>query len=227
MVFRWRTGRPPGGSGQETPVVGVASAAVERQLRRRLGLAGLLLVLLLGALPLVDSLLPSDDPASTSALFTEPVPVRRKDLAPAAPAAALPVEAPAVVAVAAEAATGKHAALPTAEPQASGAAIEPALAATAAPPGGEPAVTPPATSEQQATTVRPLAGPVLQSAVLPDLRRAEEAQARLVQAGIPASIEFRLRAGPFKTRVEAEAARREMQKYGVETVILPARGAKQ
>ncbi|MBL8396062.1 MAG: SPOR domain-containing protein [Candidatus Accumulibacter sp.] len=211
-------------------MVGVASAVIERQLRRRLGLAGLLLVLLLGALPLVDSLLPSDDPVNTSTLFTEPVPVRRKDLAPAAPAVAPSVEAPAIVAAGAETTTGKHVAPPltTAEPQASGAAIEPSPAAPATPPGGEPAVIPPATSGPAATaTARPLAGPVLQSAVLPDLRRAEEAQARLAQAGIPASIELRLQAGPFKTRVEAEAARREMQKHGVETVILPARGAKQ
>ena len=64
------------------------------------------------------------------------------------------------------------------------------------------------------------------SGVLPDARRAEELQAKLAQDGIPASIETRLQLGPFKTRAEADAARRKMLALGIDTLLVMRKGGK-
>ncbi len=183
-------------------------AAIERQLRRRIGLAGLLIVLLSAALPLLDDLAPSEEAANSGPPYTEPVPVRKKESAPL-PAVLPAAETPAVVPL-------------IAEPQASGAAIEASLASAS--PGGAPADETPAAAAAAAS--RPPSGPTLQTSFLPDWRRAEELQASLAQAGIPASVETRLQVGPFRTRSEAEAARREIQKRGVDAVIVPSHGGK-
>jgi len=75
-----------------------------------------------------------------------------------------------------------------------------------------------------AAASHPLSGPRLQTSFLSDWRRAEGLQASLAQAGIPASVEARLQVGPFRNRTEAEAARQEMQKRGIDAVILPGDG---
>ncbi|WP_313951260.1 SPOR domain-containing protein, partial [Accumulibacter sp.] len=61
-------------------------------------------------------------------------------------------------------------------------------------------------------------GYVLHSAIFHDPGRAEEWQAKLAQEGIPSTLEARLQIGPFKNRAEAEAARRKMNKLGIETL---------
>ncbi|EXI74105.1 MAG TPA: SPOR domain-containing protein [Candidatus Accumulibacter phosphatis] len=182
-------------------------AAVERRLRRQMGIAGLLVVLLL-LLLLVDHLFLADETTS-SPLFTEPVPVRKKELPPNAEPA--PVETPAVPPV-------------IAEPQATGAAIEARVAAAEAAAVGdhEDLSGSTATLRQAAALPRPLSGPGLQTSPFVDLRRAEEVQARFAQAGIPVGVEARLQVGPFRDRAEAEAARRELRAQGVEAVIRPS-----
>lgn len=214
MTMRLRS-NPVGRAAKATAQLGRAvaadegKAAIERQLRRRIGLAGLLIVLLSAALPLLDDLAPSEEAANSGPPYTEPVPVRKKESAPL-PAVLPAAETPAVVPL-------------IAEPQASGAAIEASLAvAEAASPGGVLADETPAAVAAAAS--RPPSGPTLQTSFLPDWRRAEELQAGLAQAGIPASVETRLQVGPFRTRSEAEAARREIQKRGVDAVIVPSHG---
>ena len=69
-----------------------------------------------------------------------------------------------------------------------------------------------------ATAARSGSGYVLQSATFVDPGRAEEWQAMLAQEGIPSTIEARLQIGPFSSRTEAEAARRKMNKLGLDTV---------
>ena len=194
------------------------AADLKRQLLRRMATAGLAIVVLLAALPLVDYLAPSEDVIEGSPQFTEPVPVRKKDVLPPLQAGAATAAAPAVVTV-------------IAGPQATGAALEatlppasPAVAVAATDPiPGEPAV---AASQPVAPAPRVLSGHRLQSGVLPDARRAEELQARLAEAGIPAQLETRLQVGPFRTRAEAEAAHRRMQALGIEAVVLGAKGGK-
>lgn len=73
---------------------------------------------------------------------------------------------------------------------------------------------------------RLFSGYALQAGVFSDPRRAEELQARLMHEGISATIESRVQVGPFKTRAEAEAARSKLTELGIETVLLPPKGAK-
>jgi cell division protein FtsN len=73
---------------------------------------------------------------------------------------------------------------------------------------------------------RLFSGYALQAGVFADPRRAEDLQARLMQEGVPATIESRVQVGPFKTKAEAEAAREKLKALGIDTVMLPPRGAK-
>ncbi len=73
---------------------------------------------------------------------------------------------------------------------------------------------------------RLFSGYALQAGVFSDPRRAEELQARLMQEGVPVTIESRVQVGPFKTKAEAEAARSKLTALGIETVLLPPKGAK-
>ena len=73
---------------------------------------------------------------------------------------------------------------------------------------------------------RLFSGYALQAGVFSDPRRAEELQARLMQEGIPATIEARVQVGPFKTKAEAEAARAKLTALGIETVLLPPKSAR-
>jgi cell division septation protein DedD len=204
------------------------NATLKRQLRSRMGIAGLLLVALLAGLLLLDHWGAPDEQTANGALFTEPVPVRKRPLPPPVKAAESPSEALPLPPLAAG-------------PQASGEAIERLLrlatpsttleGATAAA-ATSPAGTTESTAGVEATAGTPvlaprvLSGPALQSGFLPDVRRAEELQAKLAQDGIPASIETRLQLGPFKTRAEAEAARRKMQALGIDTLLVMRKGGK-
>ena len=76
------------------------------------------------------------------------------------------------------------------------------------------------------TPPRLFSGYAVQAGVFADPRRAEELQARLAQEGIPATIEARVQVGPFKTRAEADAARARLTALGIESVLLPPKGAK-
>lgn len=110
----------------------------------------------------------------------------------------------------------------------------PAAPAQAAEASAPPTPTPPAPSESAVSPTPPavptpprlFSGYALQAGVFADPRRAEELQARLVEAGIPATIEARVQVGPFKTRAEANAARAKLNALGIESVLLPPKGAK-
>lgn len=61
----------------------------------------------------------------------------------------------------------------------------------------------------------------VQAGVFTDAKRAEELQAKLIMAGVPASLETRVQIGPFKTQAEADAAREKLKKMGVESLLIP------
>lgn len=73
---------------------------------------------------------------------------------------------------------------------------------------------------------RLFSGYAVQAGVFSETRRAEELHARLINAGIPATLETRVQVGPFKTREQAEAARAKLKEMGVDGLLLPPRGAK-
>ena len=112
--------------------------------------------------------------------------------------------------------------------------VAPAAPAQAAEASAPPTPTAPAPSESAVSPTTPavptpprlFSGYALQAGVFADPRRAEELQARLVEAGIPATIEARVQVGPFKTRAEANAARAKLNALGIESVLLPPKGAK-
>ena len=125
-------------------------------------------------------------------------------------------------------------------PRATPGAARAHTAVPAAPTGSRPAeprnvaaALAPARSEASAPSVtsppappRLFSGYALQAGVFADPRRAEDLHARLMQEGIAASIESRVQVGPFKTKAEAEAAREKLKALGIDTVLLPPRGAK-
>jgi len=201
------------------------NATLKRQLLSRMGIAGLLVVALLAGLLLFDQLSTSDEQTANGVLFTEPVPVRKRPL----PSSLVEAESPSQPLPLSQVAAG---------PQASGEAIERLLrlATPSTAVDGDAAVAATAVADTTASTAvagppvasppRLLSGPALLSGVLPDARRAEELQAKLAQDGIPASIETRLQLGPFKTRAEADAARRKMLSLGIDTLLVMRKGGK-
>jgi cell division protein FtsN len=87
---------------------------------------------------------------------------------------------------------------------------------------------PPLPSRQAATLPRPrpLSGYTLQAGVFADPRRAEEIHTRLVQEGIPVTLETRVLVGPFRNRNEAESARAKMKAMGIDALLMPRNGRK-
>ncbi|WP_288132244.1 SPOR domain-containing protein [Accumulibacter sp.] len=214
--------RPPGHSQPEasppaTPAIAASGwpgqADLKRQLWWQMGVAALLILAALAALLLLDYLNMADEEMPAAPRFTQPVPVRKPP--PPEKAAAPPAETPPLVPL-------------VAEPQASGAALEKGLPSVelSSSPSGQANLAA-AAGEESAPAVEPLAVPaarllsgyVVQSGVLPDVRQAEALQARFVAEGIPASMELRLQLGPFRTRAEAEAARRKIKGLGIDGLI--------
>jgi cell division septation protein DedD len=222
-------------------------SGIKRKLARRMAVAGLMIVGLLGGLALFDyySALPDGEKTSDVPQFTEPVPVPKKmatqpvtpvepdaptDVPPAEPeSSAAPVDTvgligepppPPVVAA--------RPALPDAARRPSPTVAKPAEAAAPAP------ATRPTMPEQSAGAVSPTplppprrsTGYALQVGVFSDPRRAEDLLARLTQEGIPATIEARVHVGPFKSQKEADAARVKLKALGLDSVLLPPKGVK-
>ena len=79
------------------------------------------------------------------------------------------------------------------------------------------AVTAPAVS-------RLFSGFLLQAGVFSSVQRAEELHARLTLSGVPSSLETRVQVGPFKSKLEAEAAQAKLRELGVETILVPPKG---
>ena len=131
----------------------------------------------------------------------------RTPAAPARPASPSSATAPSAPAKLAEASAAPAATTPEASARAESVAPAPVAPVPSAPP-------------------RLFSGYALQAGVFSDPRRAEELQARLMQEGVPVTIESRVQVGPFKTKAEAEAARSKLTALGIETVLLPPKGAK-
>lgn len=161
------------------------------------------------------------EPEVTSAPVDKNAP--RIDTPPPPEVAARP-SVPRTTGAPARAVSTSHAAAPStpaqvAEASAAPVATTPDASARAESAAPAPAVVPPAPP-------RLFSGYALQAGVFSDPRRAEELQARLMHEGISATIESRVQVGPFKTRAEAEAARSKLTALGIETVLLPPKGAK-
>lgn len=122
-------------------------------------------------------------------------------------------------------ATGKHALMRAPDPVVP-AATRPDLAR---PPAATAPITPGSAPLSQSrplaqTAERPFA---LQLGVFSDVANAEELRAKLEKAGIRASIEARVRVGPFATRAEADTAREKLRQLGIsEAVLLSMKGRK-
>lgn len=78
-----------------------------------------------------------------------------------------------------------------------------------------------------APSVRRLfSGFVLQAGVFSSPQLAEELHAKLTLSGVPSTLETRVQVGPFRTRREAEAAQGRLRELGVETILVPPKGAR-
>lgn len=73
---------------------------------------------------------------------------------------------------------------------------------------------------------RLFSGFVLRAGVFTNAQRAEELHAKLTLSGVPSTVESRVQVGPFRTRQEAEAAQAKLKELGVETILLPPKGAR-
>lgn len=227
------------------------TAEIKHKLAMRMLFAGAMIVALLGGLALFDYYSAQPEPEVTPPpQFTEPVPVAKKMVTQpvtppvAAPEAAAPAETKPVEPEATSAPVDKRAPRVDTPPPPVVAAQpsvprKPAAPVHSASPvsteaSAPPTPTPPAPSESAVSPTTPavptpprlFSGYALQAGVFADPRRAEELQARLVEAGIPATIEARVQVGPFKTRAEANAARAKLNALGIESVLLPPKGAK-
>jgi DedD protein len=120
---------------------------------------------------------------------------------------------------------------------------KPAAKGASVPPSGVPESTaPPVISSEQALDEatasarviernnsparRLFSGFLVQAGVFTSAQRAEELQAQLNLNGVPATLEARVQVGPFKTRQEAEAAQEKLRQMGVESLLVPPKGAK-
>ena len=227
------------------------TAEIKHKLAMRMLFAGVMIVALLGGLALFDYYSAQPEPEVTPPpQFTEPVPVAKKIVTQpvtppvAAPEVVAPTETKPVEPEATSAPVDKRAPRVDTPPPPVVAAQpsvprKPAAPVHSASPvsteaSAPPTPTPPAPSESAVSPTTPavptpprlFSGYALQAGVFADPRRAEELQARLVEAGIPATIEARVQVGPFKTRAEANAARAKLNALGIESVLLPPKGAK-
>jgi len=233
---------------------------IKRKLAWRMGIAGLMIVGLLGGLALFDRLSAPSAPEPAEPQFTEAVPVAKKvvtqAVTPAEPSteaakadanpslpetsaapvdkSASPVEPPPPPVVSAQPSLPKASqpaarAIAPGTPSAATKLPVPTNAASAK--TAEPKADVPSTPAAIEPSSKPLlskllSGFAVQAGVFSDPRRAEELQAKLLQEGIPSSIEARVEVGPFKTRAEAQAAREKMKALGIDTVLLLPKGAK-
>jgi DedD protein len=73
---------------------------------------------------------------------------------------------------------------------------------------------------------RLFSGFVLQAGVFNSPEMAEELHAKLALSGVQSTLETRVQVGPFKTRQEAEAAQQRLRELGIESVLVPPKGAR-
>ncbi|MCG3168373.1 MAG: hypothetical protein DPW12_03695 [Rhodocyclaceae bacterium] len=189
---------------------------LKKKLVRRIGIAGALIVVLLGGLTLLEDVLLEK---------------------PAAPAAEPPkAEAPPVEEKKEEAKPEEKREEPKAEPERTETPLallpapepKPAQRVVIKPPAHAPAPKKAAAAKVEkveqaapAPAAKPDPATViarsyrLQMGVFTSASNAEELHARLEKAGIPSYIESRVQVGPFKTQKEADEARRKLKELGL------------
>ncbi len=236
------------------------------KLLKRVGIAGVMVVVLLGVLFYFDRVSSQREEAQPR-VFTKPVPVApKKDVPqpvkpaePEAPPAETKPEAPVSSEAQTPVTTTTETTVPTTakpEPEAQkapvavskpqpaagakpvagakpAAVVKPVPEATSAPVSEQPSKTTdkpevPLAKPEAMPSVSPprlLSGYVVQAGVFTNARSAEELHAKLALNGIPSSLEARVHVGPFKTRAEAEAARKKLKELGIEGMLIapPAR----
>ena len=237
-------------------------SSIKHKLAWRIGLAGLMVVGLLGGLAFFDYLTaPSNEPQDTLPHFPEAVPVQKKvitqPVTPAVSASSGPAEIKMDSTPESTAAPADNSAHFATTPPPPEVPAQSSFSRSVKSPHPRPTAALDTTpvrhgeqgsaegvvasrAEQSAPSVSslslqprsqmPLPGPhsgyVLQAGVFIDPKRAEELHARLVQEGIPSTIEARVLVGPFKSRREADAARVKLRAMGVESMQLPKSGKK-
>ncbi|MDZ4254284.1 MAG: SPOR domain-containing protein [Sulfuritalea sp.] len=210
--------------------------ALKKRLLKRIALAAFILACLTATLVVFDSInvppppeqLPSSAPtvAATPAPGEVPPLVKLEDTVPerSSAAASLPLEPLPNEKPLTKPATGQLATLRASEPDALPsyrplAAVEPARSPSSSPAAVVARGPQAATSRNPTSSTRPFG---LQLGVFSNLDNAEELRARLEKHGIPATIEARVRVGPFATRAEANAARAKLQELGIKDSLLIA-----
>lgn len=203
-------------------------ALQRRTLIRRAVAAGALIVVLIGGLALLEQ---GDAPVpmhATAKAEPEPqvsVPATASgDVQPSEAAAATASVDPLPPALPAEPAQVEHAAVVDVPPPLPEDTAPPEPARNAVRAGREPRllIAPGDTMIRRpaagATPVREVAGRafVLQVGVFASPENAEHLRAKLAESGVPARLETRVQAGPFKTRGEAEQARTRLASLGME-----------
>ncbi len=196
---------------------------LKKKLVRRIAIAGVLVVVLLGGLTLVEDYLveQSAPPAPTAKPEVPPVP----DKADEKPAEEQKAEPKAEVKTAETPAEPEKTEMPLApapEPKpASRVVIKAGPAAPEAPAKNIEHASPkvaatPATPAPPAEPATVIARSYrLQMGVFTAATNAEELHTKLEKAGIPSYVESRVHVGPFKTQQEADAARRKLKELGL------------
>lgn len=170
--------------------------------------------------PVVEAPSPPAVEAQPPAVVEAP-PGPRPEKRPPAPSTAASGKAPG----AAQPSTPTVVAPPRATPELTGAPIvEPTP--TTPKPSARILESRPASAVLPPSPSRLFAGFLLQAGVFSSAQRAEELHAKLVLSGIPSTLEARVQVGPFRTRQEAEAAQVRLKELGVETVLVPPKGAR-
>ena len=224
---------------------------LRRKLLARVGIAAAIVVLLLGALVLFDTMIEREKPAKQIARVEPPTRVIEKSTneeKPAVPAEEKAEEKPAEKPAPSEA--GKE---PVAEPERTeaptvararqerpltppattkpasmhpGAVVaaqqpEPAQAIAHAAPAARPAQ-PAAASRPIARAVEAARQFLLQVGVFNNVANAEELRAKIESAGLPVRIETRVQVGPFASRQEVEQARAKLTALGIDESLVVA-----
>ncbi|PKO72517.1 MAG: hypothetical protein CVU20_01900 [Betaproteobacteria bacterium HGW-Betaproteobacteria-14] len=196
---------------------------LKKKLVRRIAIAGVLVVVLLGGLTLVENYLVEQPapPASAAKPDAASVP----DKAEGKPAEALKTEPKAEEKAAempAEPEKTETPLAPAPEPSSrvvikAGPAAPPAPPAPAkmAEPAPAKAAAPPAASAPPDPATVIARSYRLQMGVFTTASNAEELHAKLEKAGIPAYVESRVHVGPFRTQKEADEARRRLKELGL------------
>lgn len=212
--------------GQDTEPASRPERRIDPELRQRLikriALAALAIVVLLGGLAVIDRYYvppPAKPPRAMSAALT---PLAKPAEAP--PAAPAPEAQPEVQA---------EAPPPPAPPAVPEQTASPSITRPASPvaaghlrPAPQSAVEndrAPPTHPRLAEKAAPRQY-VFQMGVFNDVANAQQLNDKLKESGVPSRIEARVQVGPFKTRAEAEAARKKLIELGIQPgILMPVR----